>query len=151
MCGPVGAALGIAGGILSGIGGAMGLRAQARGYDAQAALQDRQAAMERESGAYEAQRTQDNLRRLLGKQMAGYAANGIAVDEGSALATITDSAREGALDIAAIRYGARAREANEKMGASISRMNASSARRAAPIAFLTPILNSATRIGGAFA
>lgn len=151
MCGPVaGAIIGIAGGVVSGIGGMMQARAQAAGYRAQAALQERQALMERDAGVVAAQRKQDELRRLIGKQIAGYSANGLAI-EGSALSTIMDTASEGAKDVAAIRYGAVARSGNEAFGAKVSRMNASIASRSAPIAFLSPILQSATRFGGSFA
>lgn len=146
MCGPV---LGLIGGIVSGIGAFMGAQAQAQSYRAEAAYQQRQAQMEREAGSYEAAQKQDQLRRLIGAQIAGYAANGLAIT-GSPLGAIQSSAKEGAKDIAAIRYGSRVRENNSLDQASISRMNATNASRAAPIAFLSPVIQSATRLGGSF-
>jgi len=130
----------IIGGVISGVGaamGAMGARAQAKG---QAAMDRRQAGIEAATGAYKADRTQDDINRTTGQQRAGFAANGLALS-GSAADTIYDSTEEGALDVAAIRWNSKLTQDNLKYKAKMEDMNAKQAGLAAPIAFLSPVIN----------
>lgn len=138
MCLP--AILPIIGGVLAGVGGAMKAKAEQASLDAQAQFNDRQAKIERMAGAYKAERTQDQVDRTLGAQRAGFAANGVSLSGGSPADVIVDSAAEGALDVAAIRWNSGLAADNYRYKAKIDRMNAKAAGRAAPLAFITPII-----------
>lgn len=147
MCLP--AIIGIAGGVVSGIGAAMGAKAEAAGLEAQADFKQRQAGIELQTGAYKASRTQDQIDRTLGAQRAGFAANG--VSGGSVMDTIDDTATEGALDVAAIRWNSNLASDNLKYQAKIDRMNAKTTKRSAALAFISPVLGSVAQFGGEFA
>lgn len=141
---------GVLGGVVSGIGAAMGANAQAAGLDAQAAFKKRQAKMEIEAGGAEARRIQGQVDRVGGAQRAGFAANGIALS-GSAEDVLLDSAEEGALDVATVRWNSNLRADNLKYEAKIDKMNAKTARRSAPLAFLAPTLSGLASYGSEFA
>jgi hypothetical protein len=116
---------------------------------AQANMQERQAEINIQTGEYEARRTEDTVARTEGAQRAGFAANGVALD-GSAAEVIDDTAREGALDVAAIRWNSELKADNLKYEAKISRINADNAQRSAGIAFLAPVLGGVARFGSSF-
>lgn len=141
---------GVLGGVVSGIGAAMGMNADAASLDAQAKFKERQAVMEKVAGATEADRIQGQVDRVGGAQRAGFAANGIALT-GSAEDVILDSAEEGALDVATVRWNSNLRADNLKYEAKIDRMNAKTSRRAAPLAFLAPTLSGLASYGSEFA
>lgn len=144
MC--IGAVLGIAGGVMSGIGAARQAKAQQASYEAQAAAQQRQAEIDLKTGAYEAARTEDTVLRTVGAQRAGFAANGLV--GGSETDVITDTNIEGQLDVEAIRWNSNLKADNAKYDAKVSKMNADNAGASAGIAFLTPVFGA---IGNAFA
>jgi hypothetical protein len=144
------AAIGILGGIVSGVGAAMGASAQASSLDAQGKLKERQADMEWEAGGTEARRIQGQLDRVSGAQRAGFAANGIALS-GSAEDTLLDSAEEGALDVATVRWNSKLAADNLRYSAKIDKMNAKTTRQSMPLAFISPVLSSAAQYGGEFA
>lgn len=146
MCGP---ALGLIGGLVSGIGSAMGAMQQAASLRAQSALYKRQAAMERDAGSYEAARKSEEARRAAGKQVAGFAANGFGLS-GSPGYVLNDTAEQYALDVGAIRYGAAVKSDNLTYQSKIASMNASAAAASAPFAFLSPVLSAASKIGTPF-
>lgn len=146
MCLPV---LGVVGGIMSGVGAAMGAKGEAAGLRGQAAFKDRQADLEQVSGNYKANRTQDQVDRTLGAQRAGFAANGIS--GGSVADVVNDTAEEGALDVAAIRWNSSLAADNLKYQAKMDRMNAKTVSRSVPFAFAAPVLNSVAQFGGEFA
>ena len=151
MCTPVMAlaGVGIAAGIAQGAAAASATNTRAANQDTQAQLQDRQAGVEEEAGAYEAARLSENVARAIGDQRAQYAANGIALT-GSAADVINESALEGALDVEAIRWNSDIRADNLRMEAKVSRSNAADTRSSAGLRFLTPVLGSTARFGGAF-
>lgn len=139
----------IVAGVISGIGSAMGaLQARAQSK-AQEALGKRQAALETQSSVYETQRTQEQLGRVAGAQRAGFAANGLALS-GSAADVIEDSATEGALDVAAIRWNSGIKTDNLRYGAKIDAMNAKAAGLAAPIGFLAPVISGVAEYRSSF-
>ena len=144
------AILGVLGGVVSGIGAAMGANAQAASLDAQAKFKDRQAGLELEAGAAEARRIQGQVDRVGGAQRAGFAGSGIALT-GSAEDVLLDSAAEGALDVATVRWNSRLAADNLKYQAKIDRVNAKTAQRSAPLAFLAPTLSGLASYGGEFA
>lgn len=146
MCTPI---LGLIGGIVSGIGAMAQANAAAANAEAQAKLQERQALIERTTGSYKAERTAERVRQVEGNQRANYAASGLALT-GTPGEIIEDSATQGALDIAAIRWNSRLNADNLGYEAKVSKMNAANARAAAPIAFLTPVLGSVAKFGTSF-
>lgn len=143
------AVLGILGGVLSGIGAMAQANSAAANAEAQAKMQDRQALIERTTGSYKAERQAERVKQIEGSQRANYAASGLSMT-GSPGEVIEDSATQGALDIAAIRWNSRLNADNLNYEAKISRMNAASAKAAAPIAFLSPVIGSVARFGESF-
>ncbi|MFA7602564.1 MAG: hypothetical protein WCY29_06105 [Novosphingobium sp.] len=143
------AALSLIGSVVSGVGAAMGASAQAASHRAAAQAQRRQADIERISGSYQSQRKQEQVDRVIGQQRADYASGGIALTGGAA-DTIQDSATEGALDVAAIRWGSGMQAQTHEYNARVEDMNAKSAQRSAPIAFLTPVLSGVAKFGQSF-
>lgn len=131
----------IIGGVVSGVGAAMGAMSQKASYEAQAKFEKRQARLEMEAGGYKAARTQEEVERVLGSQRAGFAASGIALSSGSAIDVASDSATEGALDVAAIRWNSKLAADNLRYKSKVSEMNARAAGASAPLAFLAPTLN----------
>lgn len=148
MC--VGAIIGGIGAIVSGIGAAQAAGQQAANYDAQAKAQQRQAVVTEQIGQYEGSRQAEGVKRVLGSQRAGFAANGLLL-EGSPLDVIKDTAVEGALDAAAIKWNAGMRADVSRYDAKVSKMSADAARSSIPFAFLTPVLSGAAQIAGQFA
>lgn len=150
MCMPmIGAVIGLAGALVSGAAGAAAKQQEAENNRAQAAQQERQAEINVQTGVYEAARVSDTVRRTTGAQRAGFAAGGIGLD-GSAAEVIDDTTREGALDLAAIRWNTNLKADNLKYEAKISRINANGAERSAGAAFLAPVLGGVARFAGAF-
>lgn len=143
------AAIGLIGGVLSGIGALAQANAAAANETAQANMKDRQALIERNTGAYKAERLAERVRQVEGNQRANYAASGLALT-GSAGDVIEDSATQGALDIAAIRWNTQLTADNLGYEAKINRMNAKNAKASGPIAFLTPVLGSVAKFGTSF-
>jgi hypothetical protein len=143
------AAIGLIGAAVQGVGAMRAQQQEAANYKSQQATQTRQAAVNQTTGAYRAQRKQEEVERVLGQQRAGYASSGVALS-GSALDTIEDSATEGALDVAAIRWNAGAESDTQRTNARVSGMSAKNAESAAPIAFLTPVLGGVAKYGSEF-
>lgn len=147
MCGP---ALGLIGGLVSGIGAVAGAQAAAAGHEADARMKRRQAELETMAGGYQARRSREKLDRVLGQNRAAMAASGLSLTSGSTLDVISDNATEGELDIAAIRWNAGLASDNSRYSAKVSDMNAKSARQSAPIAFLSPVLGSFAKFSSDF-
>jgi hypothetical protein len=147
MCPPV---LTAVAGIASGIGGLMQTGAQKAQYQAQSAAAKREAAIQDQIGFVDASKVATNVNREIDKSIAGNAANGINVS-GSALEGIKDIAREGDLDVQTIRWNAGQRKDKLLFESKVADMNAKAASRAAPFAFLSPVLDSAVKIGGMYA
>lgn len=143
------AVLSLIGGVISGIGAMQQAKAAAASEQAQAEARRRQALIDQDSGAYKAQQQQRQVDRVLGKQRAGFLSSGISLS-GSATDVIEESAMEGALDVAAIRWNSQVSADNERYNAKINDMNAKNARASAPIAFLAPVLSGVAKFGSSF-
>lgn len=104
MCFPVAMALVSAG--ISAAGSVMGGAMAQQQAKAQKAAYDRQAQMTTMQGEYEAGRKQDEINQITGRQVALTGGSGVTL-EGSPTAVIADTASQGALDIGAIRWGAK--------------------------------------------
>lgn len=148
MC--LAAAIGLAGAVVSGIGAAQQAKTQQASLNAQEKLQGRQQAIDRETTRYEVDRTRDKIDRTLGAQRAGFAASGISLT-GSAADVVTETETEGALDVAAIRWNSKLRVDNIGYERKITKMNADAYGRAAPLAFVAPVISGAAKFAGAFA
>lgn len=147
MCLP--AAIGLAGAVVSGIGAAQQMKAQEANANAQAGLLKRQQVLDRETSGYEAHRVQDKIDRTLGAQRAGFASSGIGLT-GSAADILDETATEGALDIGAIRWNSKLRQDNLGYERKVAKMNANAFGRAAPLAFVAPVIGGAARFAGAY-
>ena len=131
----------IIGAIISGIGSALGAAATAASYKAQATYQERQAQIEHEAGAVKAKDQSRQVERVLGSQRAEFAARGISSTAGSAQDIYDESAAEGALDVARIRWNSKLASDNYMAQSRISKMNAGLASAAIPFAFASPVIS----------
>lgn len=139
----------IVAGVISGIGSAMGALQTRAQHKANEALNKRQALIETATSSYEVQRKQEELQRLAGSQRANSIANGLSL-VGSPADIIEDSATEGALDVAAIRWNSGLKSDNLRYQAKVDSMNARSAGMAAPIAFLAPVISGVAEYRSSF-
>lgn len=114
--------------------------ASASNYNAKVAemnatLSERRAKDALERGKVEEQRKRQEVQQILGKQQAAMAANGVDLTFGSPLDTIVDTSVMGELDALTIRsnayreeYDHRVNAVNQRAGATLNRMEASSAK-----------------------
>ncbi len=140
MCGPV---MGIVGAAVSAVGAIQSANAQAAGLEAQAEYNKRQALIESDSGRYEAGRTVDKGKRIIGEQIVGFARAGLMPSVGSASDVAKDTQTEIGLDVASIKYGAKIRSSNFNHQAKIDKMNAGLTKQGG-------IINAVTGMVGAF-
>lgn len=153
MCVPmemIGAAAGLAGGAIQGISGYQQQKAAAEQSKANAKLLERQALLEQDKTSYEGAQHLKQTQRLTAKQVASTAASGFQID-GSSLDYIESSAVESDLDLQAIRFGGQVQANNLKLQAEQRRNDARSQSKGAGLAFISPIISSAARLGGGFA
>lgn len=152
MCGPLEAAVAIAtlaGGAVSGLAGYQQQQAMAAESEANAVLLKRQSMLERDKTSYERQRAGDQANRLAAKQIAAGSASGFQID-GSTLDFIESTATEQDLDLQALSYNGGVQADNLLLQSRQQRFNAQSQRRAAPIAGISPIIQSAAKLGAGF-
>jgi len=150
MCTPVAlAAVGIAGGIAQGIGGYQQQMTNAANATMQANGLGRDIKAEQYASAYEIARTRETVGKTLGAARAGFAANGLALS-GSAADVLADTATEGDLDVASIRWNSQVKVDNLKYEQAGAKANAKASRAAAPLAFIAPVLGSAAKFGNQF-
>lgn len=150
MCTPIALGVaGIAGGVLQGFSGYSQQKTAAANYGMQAAGLTRDIAAEREASAYEIARTRETVSRTLGNARAGYAANGLALD-GSAAEVLRDTATEGELDIASIRWNSDVKIGNLEYQRTVANANKKAANQAAPLAFLSPVIGGFAKFGNQF-
>ena len=129
----------IIGAVVSGVAAFAGMQRDAASARAQGDIHKRQEVLERNKGSYESARLLERGRRLLGRQIAGFSANGIAIS-GTARNVVESTGTDLAMDVAARRYGASVASENESMLAKVNYQNARSISAAAPLAFLAPVI-----------
>lgn len=117
-------------------------QAQAATFEARAAIAERQSEAERISGQYQARRAQERAGAMAGAQRAGLAGRGLDAS-GSGLDIIADSAREAALDVAAVQFGSTIKSQNYRMQAGIDRAAGRQAEMAGYIRGAAPWLRLA--------
>lgn len=143
------AAIGLIGAVVQGIGAMQAQNQEAANLQAQAEAQRRQAAIQQTTGAYQADRKREEVERALGAQRAAYAGSGVALS-GTPETVIAESAQEGALDIAAIRWNSGMEADTQRHNSRVSEISASNAKKAAPIAFISPVLGGVAKFGSSF-
>lgn len=139
MCGPM---LGLMGGVMQGIAAAQQAKVQAANFKMQQLAAERDAKIIREKGAYQAARTVERGKQLIGRQVAAYSASGFDPSTGTPLETISRVGGEIGLDIAAARWGHAREIENKQYEGKIAGMNAKSAQSSVGLAFLTPIIGA---------
>jgi hypothetical protein len=159
MCGPmmaIGAIGSVLGGVMQAAGAQQSANAQANQYlsaanqhQAEAQLKQRQAVLELTSGQQKQRRAQEQIGLSVAKQVNQYTSSGLTI-EGTPMDIAGDTAREMALDAAAIGWNAQLKATNQEYGAKIDLMNADSARRAAGEARKAGKIGAATALVGAF-
>lgn len=150
MCNPVALAVaGMGGSILQGFGAAQQRMTNAQTHDLNAAGIDRDIGAEEEATAYTVARTREGIARTQGAARAGFAANGLALS-GSAADVLRETAIEGDLDVAAIRWSSDEKIKGMRFQRDTLRYNAGQERAAAPIAFASSVLSGVSRFGGSF-
>lgn len=135
MCAP------ILGAIVSGIGAAMQVSQANKQAEMQAQLDERQAEVARMKGSYEATRKQDEIARVKGAQRAALAANGLALNTGSAAEVQRDTDTEANLDVAAIRWNSASAADMHEFQAKVDRA-AAPGGAAAALAFVAPVIKA---------
>lgn len=150
MCNAIaGGALGMVGGIFQGIGAAQQRQQNAAGMEASARGIDRDIGAEREATAYTVARTREAIARTQGSARAGFASRGLALS-GSAADVLRETAMEGDLDVAAIRWSSAEKIKSMEYQRDLLKYNAKQERAAAPLAFITPVIGGAAKFGGSF-
>jgi hypothetical protein len=150
MCTPIIAgAFGLLGGVMQGIGAAQERENNAQTYEMNAAGLDRDIQSEKETSAYEVARTRDTIARTQGEARAGFASNGLALS-GSTAEVLRDSAIEGDLDVAAIRWSSSEKQKSLAYQRDVYKYNAGQERGAKGLAFISPVISGAARFGGSF-
>jgi len=150
MCNPIALGImGLGGGILQGIGAAEQRKSNAAGLEATARGIDRDIGAEKEATAYTIARTREGVARTQGQARAGYAANGLALS-GSAAEVLRETALEGELDVASIQWSSSEKIKSMQYARDVNKYNAKQERKAAPLAFLAPVIGGAARFGGSF-
>lgn len=143
------AAIGLIGAVIQGIGAKQAADQEAANLKAQSEMQKRQAAINQETGAYQARRKQEEIDRALGSQRAAYAGSGVALS-GTPETVISESAQEGALDVAAIRWNSGQEADTQRHNSKVSMMGSRNAKKAGNIAFISPIIGGVAKFGSSF-
>jgi hypothetical protein len=150
MCNPaIALGLGLVGGLLQGVGAAQQRETNAQNYELRNAAISRDIQVEKQTSAFEIAALRTKVAQTQGMARAGYAANGLALS-GSAAQVLTDSATEGDLDVATIRWNSKTKIGGMKFEQQVNTYNAEQERAGAGLAFVTPIISGAARFGGSF-
>ena len=150
MCNPaIALGLGLAGGLLQGVGAAQQRETNAQSLELRNAAISRDIEVEKKTSAYEIAAARTKIAQTQGMARVGYAANGLALS-GSAAQVLTDSATEGDLDVATIRWNSKTKIGGMKFEQEVNSYNAGQERASEGLAFVTPIISGAARFGGSF-
>jgi hypothetical protein len=153
MCIPamaaIGGIVGAAGSIFSGMAASAQYKGQAAAYKAESLAKQYQAQSQANAGAYESSIKLDEGKRLLGKQVTGFASSGVDVSSGSPGEVIADSNSAVNMDVAAIRANWQDRANMSIYESKIAQMNAKNAKNNASMAMtggiigaMSPLVNS---------
>ena len=127
MCFPAAAALmTFASTAMSAAGSVVGGMMQRNQANAQAAVDERQAKMLSMQGEYDAGQKQQQINQITGRQVAMANESGVTL-AGSPTDIISSTAAQGALDVGAIRWGAKVKSDDLNYEAKLSRMQGQNA------------------------
>lgn len=137
MCVPLlGAVIGAAGSIFSGMAASAAAQGQSAVYRAEKKALQMQAQSENNAGSYESAMKADEGKRLLGKQVTALAATGLDVSTGTPGEIITDSASAVNMDVAAIRHNWQDKSNLTMYNSKIAGLNAKIASNNAKMAMI---------------
>jgi hypothetical protein len=165
LFGPIGMAIGAAGGAISAFGTYEGMEAQSRNaaFQAQVAANNAKIAMQNynlqiESGEGQVANKEMELRSQLGSQKAGQAASGVDVNSGSFAKARAGTAEIGTLDTLTMRsnnarqaYGYEVAATSDTAESELLSQESQQASSLAPIAGVGSLLSSASTTGGSYA
>jgi hypothetical protein len=143
------AAVGLIGSVVSGIGAASQASQAAANSRANAKLQREQANQTQDAGALAAQRKQREVDQVLGSQRSAFLGSGLALS-GTPAQVIEQSAAEGAMDVAMIRYNSKSQADMGRFQSRISDANADAQQSSVGLAFLTPVIGGVAKYGSSF-
>lgn len=147
MCVPMlGAIVGAAGSIFSGMAQGAAYDGQAAAYKAQKKAMEYQATSEANAGSYESGIKLDEGKRLVGKQVTALAASGVDVASGTPGDIITDSASNVNMDVAAIRHNWQDKANLSTYNAKIAKLNAKVASNNADMARIGGVIGAISPI-----
>lgn len=124
------AAAAAAGPIMQGYGNYLSGQAQSEAYDYQAQVAENNVQVAKQQGAYDASRMMVMASKKIGSQEAGFAASGVSLQSGSAMAVLASSAATAELDRQNILHGADIKAVNFANQASIDRIAAKNTKSA---------------------
>lgn len=151
MCLPIiGAVVGAAGSIFSGMAQSAAYQGQAAAYKAEKKALEYQAQSEANAGSYESAIKQDEGKRLLGKQITALASSGVDISTGTSGDVITDSASAVNMDVAAIRHNWQDKSNLSIYNSKIAKMNAQTAQQNARMSMIGGVVGALSPIVGAF-
>lgn len=151
MCVPIlGAVIGAAGSIFSGMATAAAYNGQAAAAKAQEKALMYQAQSEANAGAHESAIALDKGKRLVGQQVTALASNGVDVASGTPGEVITDSASAVNMDVAAIRHNWQDKANISTYNAKIAKLNAQTLKQNARNAMIGGAIGALSPIVGSF-
>lgn len=151
MCLPIlGAVVGAAGSIFSGMASAAAANGQAAAYKAQAKAMKYQAQSEANAGSTESGIKLDQGKRMVGQQVTALASNGVDISSGTPGEIIADSASAVNMDVAAIRHNWQDRANLSLYNAKIAKLNAQTAQQNAKMAMIGGVVGALSPIVGGF-
>lgn len=142
----IGAIASVASGVIGAVGAAQSASANAQAADYDAAVKERNRKTVINQAEAEIGDKRREQRRQLAAVRAAYGASGLTM-EGSPLDVLEDSAMEQELDVERTRYGAELKSQGLSEDATLSRMKASSFRKAAPISAAASIIGGISSAG----
>jgi len=140
--GIIGAVVGAAGSIMSGMMAAQASRAQADAYT-------RQAALERQQAAFNAQQQEDKAIKLISAQRSAYLSAGVSL-QGTPTDVLLDTTQQSNLDTQAIKYNGAIKEQNFLMQARALQVKAQGQQAGGFFGALSPLIKGFGGAGGDF-
>jgi hypothetical protein len=139
----------IIGGGMKAFAGYQEQQALADQSEANSALLKRQSALERDATSYERKRASDRAGQLIAKQVSAASGNGFQID-GTTLDFLESSAAEQDLDLQSIAYNGGIKADNLALQSKQQKYNAKSQRKGAIYSGISPIIESAAKLGTGF-